>query len=326
MKILYIGKFMYPWSTENYVTHALRCLGASVEKRPFTRSLTPDVLQDRIRRSNPDVVLFSKPSKEWFPGFIEWCRERSIVTVVWMWDKYFGLNRRSSIPFTTSADLFFTTDGGHNREWQKEGANHQVLRQGIHFPDSGIWPFAPPGHCKHDVGFVGTPDSYPEREDLVRFLQSTYRSRFILHTRTRGLPLNRALARVKIIVGDSHPSPHYWSNRIYEITGRGGFFMHPITEGLDKEFTPGVHYIPFERGNWDRLREVIRYYIENDEEREIIRVKGYNHCRTNYTYHHRAAVLLERIRQFRQQKNNPSRIQLDLWPRSPETIEGPGGV
>ena len=322
MKILYVGKFWHPWSTENYVTHALCSLGVKVIKRPFTRSLSMDALQSQVKEANVDVVLFSKPSKEWYPPFIRWCREQGVVTVAWLWDKYFGL--RSQLPWSISADLVFSTDGGSDQEWIKEGVSHHTLRQGIHLPESILINDKSPNQYHHDVGFVGTRCSYPQRRRLVDLLQAMYKKRFILHTHTRGLALNRALSRVKVVVGDSYPSPGYWSNRIYEITGRGGFFMHPFTEGLNSHFTPGVHYIPFERGDKDQMKEIIDYYVKNNEEREIIRMKGFTHCRSEHTYQHRAESLLTQIRQFK--TNNPSQSPESRRLRSPEVTGRLGGV
>ena len=109
------------------------------------------------------------------------------------------------------------------------------------------------------------------------------------------MSLNKALSEVKIVVGASYPSNYYWSNRIYEITGRGGFILHPETFGLDEEFTDGVHYVSYRRNNFTQLQNKIQYYLENDEEREQIREAGYRHCSQNLTYTHRVQSLLTTI-------------------------------
>jgi spore maturation protein CgeB len=111
----------------------------------------------------------------------------------------------------------------------------------------------------------------------------------------RGEVLNNYLASAKIIVGDSVPTPYYWSNRIYEILGRGGFLIHPKVEGLDKEFKPYKHYVPYERGNWSQLKEIIDYYLVHDEERKKIQMAGFRYCKKHYTYTKRVAELLKQI-------------------------------
>ena len=107
------------------------------------------------------------------------------------------------------------------------------------------------------------------------------------------------LGKVKVFVGDSYPSPNYWSNRIYEITGRGGFLLHPETIGLDEEFIAGKHYIAYKRpGNragWQVLQGLIDYWVTHDKEREQIRQQGFAHCGKHYTYTHRVKTLLEHI-------------------------------
>jgi hypothetical protein len=207
-----------------------------------------------------------------------------------LWDIYWGYTK-SPIPAHFHADLLYSTDGGHTKEFKDYGCNHRVLRQGIHAPDHVIYP----AEYTHDVAFVGHYGNHPSRHRLLPWLKSTYGSRYIRHQDTRGLKLNKALARVKIVVGESRPWPHYWSNRVYEITGRGGFLMHTETQGLDAEFVPNVHYVPYALDDFAALEKKIAYWLAHDEEREAIRRQGFLHCGENLTYGHRVEVLLRDI-------------------------------
>ena len=290
MLILYLGKFHKEHNTERYVDYALRQHGVQVVRRPFTESMAYSSLIRKVEDVCPDVVLFSKPAAPCFRDFIEYCRAAGILTVCWQWDLFWGYRPQRLPQF--KADLLFTTDGGHEDRWKQIGANHQVLRQGIHKPDHQWFD----GNYTHDVAFVGNSTAYRERRRLVQWLRNTYRGRFIHHTQTRGLDLNRALARVKIVVGDSFPSPYYWSNRVYEILGRGGFLLMPSTKGLDSEFQDGVHYVSYPRRDFAALKRSISHWINNDEDRERIRRSGFDHCGKEYTYEHRVGVLLEKIR------------------------------
>lgn len=87
---------------------------------------------------------------------------------------------------------------------------------------------------------------------------------------------------------------HYWSNRIYEILGRGGFLLHPRTVGLDAEFRDGEHYAGYDCGDWTWLRERIDYWLTHADEREHIRRTGFERMAT-LTYRDRCAELLQKI-------------------------------
>jgi hypothetical protein len=215
----------------------------------------------------------------------------NLLTVCWQWDLFFGYRRNHPLQF--KVDLLFTTDGGHPEEFRKRGYNHRVLRQGIHEPEAVKVP------CKlvQDIVFIGGRKGHGTRPRLLRWLQTTYGSRFKHHTDLRGMQLNEELGKTKIVVGDSYPSPNYWSNRIYEITGRGGFLLHPITSGLNTEFTHMEHYVGYEKENFQDLRSKIDYFLENDKERERIRLAGYNRTTGSYTYTQRVKVLLGHIEQ-----------------------------
>jgi len=296
VRIFYIGKFRHSYNTERYVQWALEQEGVEVHQwtcNPHNgrrdkerRGLGLQTLIDRVEYLEPDVILFSKFAPLCTSDLLSWCRQRGILTVCWLWDLYWGYRSRKPAQF--HADLLFTTDGGHNQRFSRY--NHRVLRQGIHALEHVICPSEP----VRDVAFVGGLFGHPKRARLLSWLQNTYRGRFKHYMHTRGLALNKALARVKVVVGDSYPSPNYWSNRIYEILGRGGFLLHPETIGLDEEFIAGKHYVDYKRpGNragWQALQGLIDYWVTHDKEREQIRqapvCKFLQRCRA----HHVAAL------------------------------------
>lgn len=287
MRIFYIGKFDTPSRTENYVTHALTRLGCQVIRHDAFQCQRLTKLKRTIKEHAPQVVLFSKQDRSYNAELIKWCRDVGIPTVTWVWDLFWGY--RPERPHQFKADLLFSTDGGHDAHWERYGANHQVLRQGIHRPDHKM--FEREKTC--DVIYAG--GIYPYRRTLLRFVRKHFG--LTIFQNTRGLALNRRMARSKIVLGDSYPSPHYWSNRIYETLGRGGFLLHPETEGLDEEFEDGVHYVSYKRGDFDGLAETIEYYLTHPRERERIRVQGFDHVGRHYTYDDRCRVLLREIRE-----------------------------
>ena len=250
------------------------------------------MLLERIEMFNPDFVLLSK-NKKYGKPLIERLRGK-YLTVSWLFDLYHDLPRemgcqRSVKDSPFYADRVFMSDGG------EVGIQKETIRQGIHEPEAVLGK----ANVDHDVVFIGS-DTYFGRHKMIEFLKETYGDRFAHYgmggkPEVRGLELNNLLAGSKVVVGDSVHSPNYWSNRIYEVIGRGGFLLHPKVEGLDEEFEPYKHYIPFERGNFDQIKEIVDYYISHDKEREKIRLAGFDFCKTNYKYQDRCLTLLQKV-------------------------------
>src|SRR3990167_8834758 len=193
------------------------------------------------------------------------------------------------------ADIVFTTDGGHEHMWKRYQINHFLLRQGI---DEKVQIGKPIFDTKAEIGFIGSKHTWagwPYRGVLIDFLEQAYGKRFGHFGKSgdvRHENLNNLLATLKITICDSVESPKYWSNRIYETIGRGGFAIHSRIEGLSQEFKEFEHFIPYKIGNFKDLKNKIDYYLENDEERENIRRAGFDYCHENHTYMKRCKELL----------------------------------
>ena len=288
MRVFYVAQFSRGY--EHCVVSALK--EHNVEVFEFLQDCPQELLLEKLRKNKPDFVLFSKPQPIQAQELLAYCQNQRILTVTWVWDLYWGY--RPQRPHHFYADILLSTDGGHQKEFNAHGYNHSVLRQGIHKPEHVFCDRKP----IHDVAFVGGSGHkyYTGRKRLVGWLRTTYRNRFKHYTNTRGLALNRELARVKVVVGDSYPSPRYWSNRVYEITGRGGFLLYPKTEGFDDEFTNGEHYIKYNRNDFKQLKQIIDRWIDDDDQRNVICQQGFDYCGANYTYTHRVAKLLEIVK------------------------------
>ena len=298
-KVFYIAQFVRGY--EECVVWALRQHGIDVQT--FSWQHSHRNLVTSLEKDKPDFVLFSKPQPTRAQDLLEQCRRLGIITVTWVWDLYWGF--RGKRPYQFHSDILLTTDGGHQQDFDAHGYNHSVLRQGIHQPDHVFYNRNP----AYDVAFIGGSGRFyhTERGRLVSWLSSTYGRRFKQYTDVRRLALNRELARVKVVVGDSYPSPNYWSNRIYEVIGRGGFFLHPDTQGLDSEFTEGKHYIKYQRGNFVHLKQLIDHWVGDNKQRETICREGFDYCGANYTYTNRVTKLLETVENYRRKVQSDSR-------------------
>lgn len=254
--IAYYGHFG-EHNTESYIAYALENMGHSVIKLP----------PDSMDLPECDFRLFAR-----IHGYYVINNSKE-PTVCWIFDLYRNLipspifEGRTTQEPQFSADIVITTDGGDN---------YHTVRQGVHRPHKIMYS----ADKIYDTIFVGNPYSY-YRRDIIK------RLKLKLVENTRGLELNKLLAQTKIVVGDSVPADYYWSNRVYEITGRGGFLIHPKTKGLPD-------YIPqYERG---REKKVIDHFLKCEDERETLRQIQFIECPT---YHDRVFELLQIIKEIK---------------------------
>lgn len=299
MKILYIARFNNLWNQEQ-IAQSFEYLGHKVVRVEDTTPI-PEIIGD-IEREMPDLVLWAKLSVRGDPTPIfKRLKELSIPSSSWTFDLYFGYYREEDIPHYNflKADYVFTTDGGNDNNWKEKCINHKTVRQGIFHKEA----FMEESKKDVDILFVGRENPYYSyRQKMLKAVSEKYDLMWIGRYNTneiRGIKLNSLYGRSKIVIGDSVYSPHYWSNRLYETIGRGGFTIFPNIEGIEQEFENGKHFILYENGNIDDLLEKIEYYLKHDEEREKIRKQGFEFCKENYPYYKRCKQLLDHIYEYK---------------------------
>jgi len=275
--------------TENWIQYGLEQLEHNVEQIGYKE-------RPHEKAEDKDFVLFSKVRQCPY-NFRQFLNNTSTTTVCWLFDLFFELPNgfvRSTNDPQFDADLVSTTDGGHDERWKSNGINHITLRQGIHKPEHFIYP----EKKKYDKLFVGQ-NYYNQRRKLVDYLKRMDDVTFHHATQTYGIELNKLIGQAKVVVGDSYPTSngYYWSNRVYEMIGRGGFLLMPEIDGLEEEFEPYEEFVPYKRGNFSQLEDIIRYYKENDDIRNEIRNAGFKKC-GEYTYTERCKTLINKIKQY----------------------------
>jgi len=90
---------------------------------------------------------------------------------------------------------------------------------------------------------------------------------------------------VKIFVGQDADIPIsglYLSNRIFAVTGCGGFYLGRKTPGIEAAFEIGKEVDVFESD--DELLEKIKFYLQNENKRAQIARAGQKKVLTHYTY------------------------------------------
>jgi hypothetical protein len=298
--VVYVGNFEPSHSTENHVRRSLVSLGLEVVPAQ-ENEVTLRQLDGLVR--NADLLLYTRTWGLRGGDAARWITSLPIPTASYHLDLYAGLARGKNL----AADAFwrtghvFTPDGGSEAFFRGHGVRHHYVKPGVFGEECRLLP-ADPAYTA-DVCFVGSYDYHPEwpyRQRLVNFLRDRYGARFVKHGHpescVRGDDLNRLYASVKVVVGDSlcpgFDHPHYWSDRVYETLGRGGFMIHPYVQGLEEEFRDRQHLAFYTYGDFRALGRLIDHYLEHEDERESIRRAGHERVKAQCTYVHRVRQVL----------------------------------
>lgn len=317
VRVLYVGNYRHPWCTETHLARELEGLGRDVvrmQEPPGGGNLgTVDAIEHAVEAYRPDLVMWTRTWSLPRAATDLWRRleRRGIVTASYHLDLYLGLQRESKMaddPFWTTQHVF-TPDGdpGSARTFAARGINHHWS------PPAVVSDECTPGTFRaefaHDVVFVGSYDYHPEwpwRRELCDWLAETYGPRFRRYGGgttpgpIRGQDLNDLYASAKVIVGDSLCLPgrvNYWSDRLFETIGRGGFLLMPTVPGLI-EFLGQDGWQAcdwWSDGSLDDLARHIDLWVDpaHDEERRAIAKFGQEHVAAHHTYRHRLAAALQ---------------------------------
>ncbi|MEK9644208.1 MAG: glycosyltransferase [Alphaproteobacteria bacterium] len=301
MRVAYIGNFRPFHSTENEVRKAWEALGAVVlplqEDECDWQGLPALVDSERV-----DLVMWTRTADldratnaTKLLALTE-LEARGVPSVAYHLDRWWGLRRQHEIaeqPFFRCA-VVVTADGGHQDRWEAEGVNHRWLPPAV--SEFECSPGTPRDEYASDIAFVGSWQGYhrewKHRPALVRCLQHSWPGRVRFwpepgQPSVRGDALRDLYASVKVVVGDSclaGGATHYWSDRIPETIGRGGFLLHPNVVGLDEHFTPGTHLVTWDIGDWTALRDLVDQFLEDHVARETIADAGRAHVLKHHTY------------------------------------------
>jgi len=297
MIFAYVGNFHARYSTENDVARALRNNGHQVVQINEKNLHWPDVprLVD-----GADVFLWTRTAGFDPPNIADQAdalEQLDVPKVGYHLDRWWGLDREPAIhesPWFT-LDLLCTADGSDR--WDEAGINHRW------FPPAISAKWLTPGHYRRhlqsDVAFVGNLLGYGHQEwapyrqaihdrfpNLRLFPQPGQKA-------IRGEPLADVYASGRVFIGDSclvGDPPRYWSDRIPETLGRGGFLIHPEVVGLRLHHPDLVTYT---LGDLDELAELVDYYLAHDDLRKGVAEENRRHVSAHHTYEHRMERLVD---------------------------------
>ena len=311
MKIALLGNNVVDYCSEVHYQKTLESMGHIVYFITESRSHTEDILTIAL---NCDLFIwvhshgFENPGKLTMRSVLATLKENGIPTVGYHLDLYMGLERWKEYENHEYFDVeyFFTVDK-LMADWLNASTETKA-----YFLEAGVFDqecvMLPKQRVRYDTVFVGSKNyhkEWPYRPQLVNYLDETYGNRFI-HIGPdgagvfRGLPLNQIYSNAKIAVGDTlNPEfnyPYYSSDRFFETMGRGGFLIYPKIEGFAPEYVDGKHVVYYKHGDLVDLQSKIDYYLTHEDERETIRLAGFNLTREKNTYRNRWQTILDTIK------------------------------
>lgn len=308
MRITFLGNFQVDFSSESHHAKTLECLGHSVMRLQEGQVTSERVLEECLQS---DLFVWIHTHGWSTPGrpmkqILAILKEKGIPSLTYHLDLWMGLNRQKDMNKDDYWHIqhFFTVDklmaDWLNDNTQVKGHYIQaaVFHDECYMADSNV---------TNDVIFVGSKgyhSEWPYRPKLINWLSETYYGKFKhfggdgLGVR-RGKELNQLYADSKLVVGDTlclnYDYPYYWSDRVYETIGRGGFIIHPYIKGMEQHFEDLKHLAFYKYNDFSQLRGLIDHYVNNDEEREFLRKIAFEHVKQNHTYLNRWIQILQSI-------------------------------
>ncbi len=300
MKILFLAKHgSGDNDDEGAIAHALTALGHDVVcVHEMRRHRTVE-----LSTVNADLCLFLKtpvvsevaetakrmPCVFWFFDLVTsndpTLMARSRTRVQWMID----ILPYVLVGFCTDGDWVENTGHRGKLVWLMQGMDERVAGFGVRKPE----PYPP-------ILFAGMVNHGQSRAQHIAELQARYGDKFGIlggggpRGRIHGRALADVFASTKIVIAPDGPqSDRYWSNRIYNTLGLGGFLLHPYTKGLYDQYE---HYLVMYETR-DHLHWLIQQYLKEDEQREKMRLFGFNHTMAANTYRHRCEELIRVVKE-----------------------------
>lgn len=308
MKVVYVGNFGPAHSTETHVAQALEANGVEVLREQENRVDWSTLAK---RCVGVDWFLWTSTNDyspaSVYPAQRQFLADCTVPTVGFHLDIWHGLSRAHRVaeaPFFR-VDLLVTADGGHDGQWAEAGVNHRYMPPGVSEFECGGGTFRK--EFASPVAFVGSWDGgyhqeHPHRQQLVRWLQRNRPDCQFWPKRGQPAVRNEALrdlyASVDVLVGDSCFAGRirsYFSDRIPETLGRGGFLLHPAVEGVTDGtlYADGEHLRTWRAGDWDALGYLIDHYTAHRDEANRIAGAGRAHVLANHTYTVRMRQLVD---------------------------------
>ena len=279
-------------------------------------------LTEQIMNSKPDLVFVYGQGGGTTSEILEeiqHIRSKGIPVALWLVDDPYFTDQ--TVQIVKYFDFVFTIDRACIEIYRSEGCSAYYLPlaafYGQYYPTKKFF------YSDYDVGFIGVGfrdrvtllDSVFSRvtspkkliigpwwNDHENFRQKLVVSEWINTERT-----NQYYNSMKIVLNIHRSVEDHEINknksmklfalspnvRTFEICAAGAFQLTDIREDLAKHYTPGIEIETYT--SQEELLEKIDYYLEHEEEREAIALRGLKRTLREHTYGHRMDQMLNII-------------------------------
>lgn len=320
LRVAQIGNFGPEHSTENHLHRALLNNGHLATKAQENVRGAFDLASRQL--DGLDLILWTRTGWDWpfiyGPGgdtialqaqalMLARAKIAGVPIVAFHLDRWWDLNREHQLdePFF-QCDIVITADGGNQERFAAKGINHVWFPPGVSRDECEPGMFRDEFHSK--LAFVGSwqggyHQEHQHRFELVAWLRKNFRRDCAFWPKegrpaVRGQDLRDLYASVDVVVGDScfagsTKGAYYWSDRIPETIGRGGYLLHPWVEGLQGQFTTACHMGTWTAGDWDGLGNAIEWALTHPDDRRAVARQGREHVLQHHTYEVRVQQLVD---------------------------------
>lgn len=317
MKLVLYGNFNVNFTSETHWANTLESMGHTVKRIQETCMPTDIVLAESLES---DALIWvhthgvNNMGSMTMSDVLKKLKKAKIPTIAYHLDLYMGLDRWKEYEhnaYLRDVEYFFTVDK-LMADWMIENTKVKAF-----YIPAGVYEkecvMLPQQMVRYDIVFTGSRKYHPEypyRYQLIDFLRSTYGNMFVHigndgeFSCKRGLELNQIYRNAKICVGDTlnlnFNYPYYYSDRLFEQPGRGAFQIFPNIKGIEECYKDGKEIVLYEHGNLQDLKQKIDYYLTHSEEREKIRLAGFERTKRDHTYTRRWEYILNKV--FKEEK------------------------
>lgn len=190
-----------------------------------------------------------------------------------------------------SCQSIWTADGGP-RPWASRGVRHHWCPPAVAAGQLGR--VDPAGTAR--VVFTGRVMRVhgEHRRLMLQWARARWGDEFAHYgeppeTAVHGDEFAGIVSAADVVLGDSAPASHYWSDRVVRTLARGGILAHPRVAGMDTQGFTGRQMLLFERGNLEQLGEVIDATAGRD--RADMRQAAVELVRNRHLWRHRLETI-----------------------------------
>ena len=203
------------------------------------------------------------------------------------------------------ADVMYLTIRGEVPEYRALGINAKFITGGCDPAEHRMVDSTEPLY-QSDVAFIGKPNT-PERTDCMRQLSKKFDLKLwgkgwdkvgldAIAADVYTSEYRKICAGAKIILGwNIDPTVDlFLSNRTWYTLGCGGFLLTAYAPKMEELFERGKHLDWFE--TVEECCDKIKYYLQHDEERQLIARNGFQLAHNQYSYDKMVEIIIRDIR------------------------------